>query len=237
MELKLNEKFREWRDWPVCLTDAASIPHNIERLHFYREKKSHRGIRKHKSLKELVAKQVDQNFLHEICDLYNLEYLEMETVTATDISILKKLPKLRYLKIYGLRNAKDISCLTKMENLRKLFLENIKHLSDLNFLDGNQKLKALGVEGSMYTKQKIASLEPISRVKSLEAVFLSSVQLTDKNLDYLALLPQLMFLYCARFAPKSSFESLRALMPNLICNWCDKYKPELLEHVTIVELT
>jgi len=222
--MELNEEFREWRDWPVSLTDAADIPANVERLHFYREKMSHRGIGSHTSLRELVAKQVDQKFLHEICDLYNLEYLEMETVTATDISALKNLPNLRYLKIYGLRNARDITCLTEIETLRKLFLENTKHLHDMEFLDGDQKLVALGIEGSMYTKQRIASLKPVSRMKSLEALFLTSVHLADKNIDYLSALPQLKFLNCARFAPKSSFDSLRTLMPNLDCSWCDKYE-------------
>ena len=222
--MDLNEKFREWRDWPLSLGDAASIPQDIERLHFYRENNSHQGIGNHISVRELSAKQVNQNFLIEICDLYNLEYLEMETVTATDLGILKSLPNLRYLRIYGLRNAEDLSCLAELPSLRKLFLENTKHLTDLNFLDGNKELSAIGVEGSMYTKQKVASLEPISCMKSLEAIFLTSVQLGDKNLDYLASLPKLEFLSCARFAPRPSFDSLRDLMPKLVCNWCDKYE-------------
>jgi hypothetical protein len=221
--MDLNEKYREWRDWPACIKQSKNIPSDIDRLHFYREKASHRGIEKYKSIKELLAKQVDQNFLEEICELHELEYLEMETVTATDIRALKNLPKLRYLKIYGLRNARDIACLTEIRTLHKLFLENTKHLADVEFLDDARCLEALGIEGSMYTKQKILSLRPLSKTKSLESLFLTSVQLADKNLDYLANLPNLKYLSCARFAPKSSFESLRKLMPNLICHWCDDY--------------
>lgn len=222
--MDLDKKYREWRSWPECKTSLPTIPSDPERLHFYREKDSHRGIRDFKSVKELLAKQVDQDFLNEISELQSLDYLEMEIVTALDLSPLLNLPRLRYLKIYGLRNAKDLSPITKISNLRKLFIENTKHLTDLSFLDINQPLEAIGVEGSMYTKQKLPTLKPLSSLKSLQAIFLSSVQLTDKNLDYLAALPNLAYLSCARFAPKSSFDSLRYLMPDLICTWCEKYE-------------
>ena len=222
--MDLNEKYREWRSWPECKTKLTDVSPGIGRLHFYREKKSHRGVKALNSVTELLAKQVDQEFLDEICQLQSLDYLEMEVVTASDLSPLLNLPRLRFLKMHGLRNAKDLVPLTKINSLRKLFIENSKHLNDLGFLDPSQPLESLGIEGSMYTKQKIDTLEPFSNVKSLQAIFLTSVQLTDKNLDYLANLPNLIYLSCARFAPKSSFDSLRVLMPNLICNWCDQYE-------------
>ena len=222
--MELNRHYLEWRDWPDCIKKVSSIPLGVDRLHFYRDKKSHDGISKFHTLRELLAKQVDQDFLEQICKLNSLEYLEMEVVTATDISMLQRLPRLRYLKIYGLRKATDLSCFAKIETLSKLFIENTKHLSDLEFLTANPNLVALGVEGSMYTKQKIASLKPLADLKSLEALFMSSVQLQDKNLDYLANLPDLKYFSCARFAPKSSFASLRKLMPRLVCHWCDKYE-------------
>jgi hypothetical protein len=222
--VNLNEHYREWRDWPPCYNQISNIQKDVERLHFYREKNSHNGIWEFQSLKELLAKQVDQDFLEQICSINSLEYLEMEVVTAVDINKLQELPKLRYLKIYGLRKATDFSCLRKIKTLRKLFIENAKHLNDLEFLDPGQRLVALGIEGSIYTNQKIASLQPLSGIESLEAIFMSSVHLRDKNLDYLAHLPNLKYFSCARFAPKSSFESLRKLMPSLTCNWCDKYE-------------
>ena len=222
--MDLNEKYREWRSWPECKSRVWDITPGIKSLHFYREKKSHQGINRLVTVTELLAKQVDQEFLNEICELQSLDYLEMEVVTAADLSPLLNLPRLRYLKIYGLRKAKDLVPVTKIKTLQKLFIENSKHLTDLSFLNPDQPLEALGIEGSMYTKQKIPTLEPLSQIDSLQAVFLSSVQLTDKNLDYLAKLPNLNYLSCARFAPKSSFDSLRALMPNLVCRWCDEYE-------------
>ena len=219
-----DKHYREWRDWPACIKRISHTQKDEERLHFYREKNSHDGIRKFQSLKELLAKQVNQDFLDQICAIRSLEYLEMEVVTAVNISRLQELPKLRYLKIYGLRKATEFSCLNKIETLRKLFIENAKHLTSLEFLDPGRSLVALGIEGSMYTKQKIASLKPLSGMESLEAIYMSSVQLGDKTLDYLSSLPSLKYLSCARFAPKSSFESLRKLMPDLKCHWCDKYE-------------
>ena len=84
-------------------------------------------------------------------------------------------------------------------------------------------LIVLGVEGGMYTKQKIESLKPLSGLERLEALYMSSVQLEDKNLDYLSSIPNLKYFSSARFAPKPGFDSLRKNMPKLACAWCDNY--------------
>jgi hypothetical protein len=79
---------------------------------------------------------------------------------------------------------------------------------------------ALGVQGSLWKKQKVDSLKPFSKLKNLEVLFMSSVQLRDKNLDYIATNPELKYFMAARFAPKASFDSLR--------NWCSPQKVDTL---------
>lgn len=85
--------------WPACVTRVADISASNSLACFYREKNSHRGISKCSHLKKLIAKQVNQNFLKEISALKGLEYLELEIVTAEDLSVLKGLPNLKTLKI------------------------------------------------------------------------------------------------------------------------------------------
>ena len=190
-----------------------------------RVKNSHRGIRAFTGVEELLAGSVNQDFLDEICALPNLKVLFMGyPVTAMDLSGLSALENLHTLKIDSPRNITDFSVLAKMPNLRTLFVENAKHLRDLDFLSDAHHLRVIGVEGDMSTNQKVTSLQPLSGLKSLEALFMRSVQLADKDLTYLSECKKLRLLFCARFAPKKSFEALQTMMPNLDCAWFDKYE-------------
>ena len=56
-----------------------------------------------------------------------------------------------------------------------------------------------GIEGSIWTMQKIAGLSPLAGF-GFEALFLTSVKLEDKDLTPLAGCPNLKHLACARFA-------------------------------------
>lgn len=222
--MNYDEFYREWQNFPDCTKSAPDVPLNSEIVFFYREKNSHRGISEAKSIKKLLAKQVNQEFLNEISKLINLEYLELEVVTAENLEPLSNLKNLKTLKLDSIRKAEDFSFLGNLPQLKRLFIENAKHVYKLEFLSGMNNLIALGIEGGMYTKQKIDSIKPLSGLSDLEALFMSSVQIKDKNIDYLATIPNLKYFSCARFAPKSSFEALREKMPDLKCNWCDEYE-------------
>jgi Leucine-rich repeat (LRR) protein len=221
--MNLDQGFKEWLDWPECVTCVSDIDASSDAVHFYREKNSFKGIYKFTNITRLLAKQVNQEFLNEISQLTNLEYLELETVTAQTIGKLAVLPKLRFLKIQGARNAVDFAVLLDIVTLQKLFIETAKHLKSIDFISNAHQLVVLGIDGGMYTKQKLESVRAISGLKNLRALYLTSVQLVDKNLDYLSTNPKLTYLRCARFAPKSSFDSLKDLMPNINCSWCDNY--------------
>ena len=218
---------RDIENWPELhrfTTRLEEIAPNAERALFYRERNSHRGIARFSSLRKLKANMVNQAFFEEICELGNLEYLSMEAVTAENLTSLKKLNRLRVLKIDGLRRTTDFRILAKLSGLTGLYVVNAKHLQTLDFLSDAHHLRRIGIEGSMWTKQKIASLAPLRGLKGLESLFMTSVQLTDKDLSYLADCAQLLELHCARFAPKANFERLRQLMPDLQCPWCDEYE-------------
>ncbi len=189
-----------------------------------RTKASHKGVSALKNLRELMAFDVNQDFFDEICELDNLEYLHLNyPVTAVDISGIKRLSKLKTLKMDSVRKVSDFTPVLSLPHLHTLIIANAKNLTDIEFLESAHHLKVIGVEGSMWTKQKIQSLRPLSGLQQLEALFMTTVVLEDQDLIYLASCPKLRILDCARFAPKSEFERLRRLMPDIECRWCEQY--------------
>ena len=219
-----NDKYRVRKHHKVCYKSLKEIEGEPSILNFWRSKDSYTGISSLSYVTDLTATSVDEGFFEEICSMPNLSSLIMDTVKVEDLSPLAKLKKLKYLKVVKLKPTKNIEVLTAFPALEKLWIDESKEITDYSFLSGAKKIVALGVEGDIWTKQKIDTLAPFSNLDNLEALFLSSVQLKDKNLDYLASNPRLKHLWCARFAPRKSFESLRKLMPNLDCKWCDNYE-------------
>ncbi|WP_435418300.1 hypothetical protein WAB17_01605 [Parerythrobacter aurantius] len=225
----LNEHYRFWLHTrrPNCSTydRGDDVPLNVSCARLSREKESHRGIKLRTALHELQAHAVNQDFLEEIGCLNHLEYLELEyPVTASDLSPLAALAELRILKINSPRNIADFTPILALPKLERLFIENAKHLADLDWLRPLAgRLKVLGIEGSMYTAQRIPSLAPLDRF-ALEALFLTNTKLDDQSLSALRGMNSLRFLGTALNAPRSEFEALHAAQPQVQCDW---FRPEM----------
>jgi Leucine-rich repeat (LRR) protein len=212
---------QRWEEWQGQRTPkhVSDIPSGATRLYFYREGKSHRGIASHKQVTMLRAQQVNQEFLGEIRQLHNLTYLDMDVITAEDLTPIRNLAGLKTLKLQGVRKATNFGPVLELPSLTKLFISNAKHITNLAFLADANQVESLGVEGSMWTQQRIESLKPLSHLRSLRALFMTSVILSDKTLTYLATIPNLRILECANFAPAEQFNALRRLVPRLQCQW------------------
>ncbi len=216
-----------YESWPACVKSPEDISADQQEASLYREKKSHLGISNRSNLKKLIAKQVNQDFLDEISALDRLEYLELQIVSAEDLSVIRSLTNLKTLKIYSPRRANNFSPLVELKSLTKLFIQNARYLTELDVFMDADNLISLGVEGGMYTPQRVRSLNPLAGLSNLEAIFLTNVRLEDKDLSCLSRIPNLKILECARFAPKASFAKLRELMPTLNCRWCDEYEIDI----------
>lgn len=224
-----NAHYRMLPDWAQVrarwVERAADLPPGATFAGLGREKASHRGIGAHKTLTTLFTASTDQAYLDEIGELEALEYLWLGwPTTAKDLEPLTRLERLRFLKLDSPRAVTDFAPLTRLPALTHLFVENAKHMSGLEWLAPlREQLTALGIEGSMWTEQKIPSLAPLAGF-ALEALCLTSTRLADKDLTPLASCPNLRFLSCARFAPKPRFEELKALRPDVTCSWFDRYE-------------
>lgn len=224
-----NAHYRRLPDWAKVraahVARADDIPAGATLVSIARDKNSHRGIGRHGSLTTLFASAVNQDFLDEICELEALEYLWLGwPVTAQDLSGLARLKNLRFLKLDSPRNVSDFAPIAALPAIEWLFVENAKHMVSLEWLAPlKTRLRSLGIEGSMWTMQKIPSLAPLAGF-TFEALFHTSARLADKDLRPLAACPNLAYLQCARFAPKARFEELKALRPDIACSWFDRYE-------------
>ena len=212
---------RDWEEWAsFATTSGAEVPLDAERAWVTRERSSHRGIGDRQALRHLVAGAADQAFLDEICALTGLERLELEyPVTARSLDGLRALTRLRHLSIDSPRNVTDFTPVLDLPELRTLLITNAKHLTDLGWLAGATHLEVLGIEGSIWTAQRIPSLAPLAGLTGLRAFFAVSARLADRTLTPLAECPRLELLSCARMAPREEFERLHARRPDLVCTW------------------
>ncbi|MBO9518268.1 MAG: hypothetical protein J7493_09390 [Porphyrobacter sp.] len=224
-----NAKLRRLPDWAAVrqahVASADEIAEGATFVGLSRNNKSHRGIGRKKSITTLFASAVDQAYLDEICELDVLQYLWLGwPVTAADLSGLERLKHLTFLKLDSPRNVQDFSPVTRPPALTHLFVENAKHMSSLDWLAPlKRQLTSLGIEGSMWTLQKVPELAPLAGF-DFEALFMTAVRLGDKDLTSLAACPNLTYLQCARFAPKQRFDELKALRPDITCSWFDRYE-------------
>lgn len=224
--MDLNEHHRAWlhirRPDRPHFSRGEDVPMDAAYASLARDKASHKGIGARTALRELSAHAVNQPFLEEIARLTALEYLDLGwPVTATDLAPLRSLTNLRHLKINSPRNIADFTPLLGLPRLERLFIENSKHLRSLDWLRPlKDRLVALGIEGSMWTAQRIDSLAPLEGF-ALEALFLTNTRLADQNLSPIATMPNIRFLGTALNAPRAQFFALRDAKPDLQCSWFD----------------
>ena len=224
--MNLNEQYRAWlhmrRPDVVHYASGEDVPMDADAARLGRDKASHRGVGKRTALRELAASSVNQDFLDEIGQLTGLEYLELGyPVTATDLRPLTAIKSLRHLTMDSPRAITDFTPLLELPALERLFIENARHLTSLDWLRPLKgRLKALGIEGSLWTKQRIPTLKPLEGF-DLEALFLTGTSLDDQDLSPIATMPNIKFLGTAINAPRSQFEALHRAKPELECDWFD----------------
>jgi len=198
---------------------VEELPANIDTLRFRRIKNSHRGIGKLRNLKWLLAYCVNQDCLDELAALSNLEVLYISELNATDLSPLKRCRALRNLIIKGATKVPNLDWLDGLPPLESLLLEHFKLVHDLSAVVTLRSIRAFGIEGSMWTKQKVESLSPVSELKQLEALFMANCKADNDGLKPLHKLSNLRCLQAPGFYPDNEFLDLRAALPNLECQW------------------
>jgi hypothetical protein len=217
-----------WQDLPPLLESLDGLPRDIERLHFRRQRKSHRGIAELQHLKCLWARQANQEFIDEISLLENLEVLYVNGLTATSLAGLARNRKLKRLLLIGGTKVDSMEWAAGLPaTLQVLFLEGFTRAPDIGPLGELAALVALGIEGGMDTHVRIATLKPLARLHDLRQLFLASTRVEDKSLAPLRGLTRLERLECTAHFPDAEFIALRDSLPNLECDWINLVPPPM----------
>jgi hypothetical protein len=212
----------DWKALPKYVTTLEGVPHDAEQLNFMREGKSQRGFARLQSLKRAWLHGVSPEFLDEIARVESLEVLQLARVTATDLTPLARLRNLKRLIVHDATKVESLRWVEGLPPLDALALENFKRVRDLEPLQARLELITLGVEGSMWTAMRVASLAPLSRLTKLRSLFTTNLRVADRSLQPLHSLAHLGLLRCAAFYPDEEFRSLRRALPHLRCEWIDE---------------
>lgn len=87
-------------------------------------------------------------------------------------------------------------------------------MTDFKDVAGMTNLKGLGIDGSIWTAQKIDTLLPLGQLTELKYLTLTNTRTKDKSFDPLLNLMQLIRFNSSWNYPVTEFEKLKSL-PNL----------------------
>ena len=212
-----------WPELPPRVLSAGEADPSAAVLQLRREKKSHQGVGKLRALRTLLAYQVDQSFLDELCELTQLQTLYIEGLTASDLEGLARLSGLQRLVINGASRIENLDWTAGLApSLQALAVENAKKVCSIEPLATLTGLKTLAVEGSLHSAMKVASLNPLSALDGLEYLFLTALRVEDKRLAPLAKLAHLRVLEFADYYAAGEIDALAASLPNTRCRWFDE---------------
>lgn len=159
--------------------------------------------------------RLTQQLFDCVCKLKKLKGLNIKWSNIVKLDNISNLTSLKYLRIGSSAKIENIKKLTALTNLEVLEIENFKKITDFSQLSNLTNLKFLSIEGGMYTKQKVDTFVPISKLKNLIYFSTAMISCVDKRIDPVLNLKKLLTLNWAFDIPKKDMERLKTELPQL----------------------
>jgi hypothetical protein len=160
---------------------------------------------------------VTQPLFDAACQLKSLECLQIKWSNVHSLNAIRGTPALKYLRIGSSTKIESVEPLAALTQLRLLDLENFKLVTDFSPLLELKALEHLAVTGSMWTRQRLDSLEPFSNMTWLHSLSLDTSAV--KSLRPLANLKHLKSLDTGGRLPLAEYAWLAAKLPLTQCRW------------------
>ena len=158
-----------------------------------------------------LPSKVNQKIFDAVCQMPSLEGLWIKWSGIKNIDNLIQLKNLKHLHLGSSSQVENIEVLGRLYNLETLETEQLNKISDFSVISNLTQLQGLGLDGSIWTAQKIDSLEPIRELKKLKFLTTTNSRIKDKSFDPLLSLNELVRFNCSWNYPESEFEKLKSL--------------------------
>ena len=168
-----------------------------------------------------VWSHVTQPLFDAICELSNLEVLQIKWSNVSRLDAIRNLSALKALSIGSSTRVESITPLAALQSLELLEIENFKLITDFSPLVDLRSLRHLSVSGSMWSKQAVASLEPFAKMTWLSSLCVDTSNV--KSLRTLEPLTNLKSLGIGGRLPYDEYAWLSAKLPNTECQWFQPY--------------
>ena len=155
--------------------------------------------------------RVNQKMFDAACQVPNLEGLFVKWSGIKNIKSLSTTKRLRHLHLGSSSQVESIEVLSELDSLVTLDLQQLNRISDFSILAKLTSLEGLGIDGSIWTTQKIDTLKPLGKLRNLKYLTLINTRLKDKSFDPILNLTDLVRFESSWNYPETEFEKLKAL--------------------------
>lgn len=193
-DINTNDKLRKslFKDWMQLLPSLT----NLRKLY--------------------LSHKVNQAFFEKICEVNQLESLELKWTGIEELSSIQKLKRLSNLHIRSGARISDISPLKDLAGLKSLFLEYLPKLIDFSPIGHLRKLESLSIYGNIYhfKDQIIQTISFLEKVTRLEHLGLVCTKVLDNSYETILQLKNLKHFSISNKLPHDLRERIKKL-PNL----------------------
>jgi Leucine-rich repeat (LRR) protein len=158
-----------------------------------------------------LSSKVSQNIFDAVCKMPNLEGLYIKWSSVNDIAQLKQLKHLKHLHFGSSAQVESIDALGDSASLVTLEIENFKKIVDFSPISKLVNLQGLGIDGSIWTTQKLTSLKPVESLSELKYLTLLNTKILDKSFDPILNLKNLVRFVSSWNYPETEFQKLKSL--------------------------
>lgn len=177
------------------------------------------GLRNLRGLR--VWSHVTQPLFDALCQLDQLEVLQLKWSNVRDLGRITALQRLRALSIGSSTRVQSIEPLADLLSLELLEIENFKLITDFSPLTRLVNLASLAVTGSMWSRQAVGSLEPFAAMTWLTSLALDTSSVS--SIQALGALKGLRHLDLGGRLPYEEYARLSAQLPDTECRWFAPY--------------
>ncbi len=139
-----------------------------------------------------LINRVNQKTFDSICQMENIEGIWIQWSVIKSIENIRQLNRLNHLHLGSSPKIESIDPLGSMSSLITLELEQLNKISNFSILANLVNIEGLGVNGSLWTTQKIDTLEFLKPLINLKYLTLINSRLKDTSFDPILNLKELV---------------------------------------------